>query len=128
MVDIGATRDGIVLRKDLDLLDESYRDGLSVGDRVPVMILRTWGNRDGIVVSINKGLQNQDWLRASELLESEEIVEAEVVDTNRGGVLVQFGRLRGFVPNSAAAQFFCGISVEPLATGRPLVAAATPTP
>jgi small subunit ribosomal protein S1 len=92
-----------VLRKDLDLLDESYRDGLSVGDRVPVMILQTWGNRDGIVVSINKGLQNQDWLRASDLLESEEVVELEVVGVNRGGLLVQFGQLQGFVPNSHLA-------------------------
>jgi small subunit ribosomal protein S1 len=100
VVDIGAKHNGIVLRKDLDLLDEPYRDGLSVGDRVPVMILRTWGNRDGIVVSINKGLQNQDWLRASDLLESEEVVELEVVGINRGGILVQFGQLRGFVPNS----------------------------
>jgi len=28
------------------------------------------------------------------------VLEAEVVDHNRGGVLVQFGRLQGFVPNS----------------------------
>jgi small subunit ribosomal protein S1 len=64
------------------------------------MILRTWGHRDGIVVSINKGLQNQDWLRATDLLEREAVVEAEVVGTNRGGVLVRFGQLDGFVPNS----------------------------
>jgi small subunit ribosomal protein S1 len=100
VVDIGAKRDGIVPRRDLELLDESFRDELQLGDHVPVMVLRTWGHRDGIIVSINRGLQNQDWLRASDLLEREAIVEAEVVGTNRGGVLVQFGRLRGFVPNS----------------------------
>jgi small subunit ribosomal protein S1 len=52
------------------------------------------------VVSLNLGLQKQDWLRAQELAESEDLVEAEVVSVNRGGVLVQFGRLEGFVPNS----------------------------
>jgi small subunit ribosomal protein S1 len=34
------------------------------------------------------------------LQESGEVLDAEVVDFNRGGVLVSFGRLQGFVPNS----------------------------
>jgi small subunit ribosomal protein S1 len=33
-------------------------------------------------------------------LDSGKILEARVTDFNRGGVLVSFGRLRGFVPNS----------------------------
>lgn len=52
------------------------------------------------MVSINKGLQQEDWLRAERLLESGEVSEAKVASVNRGGVLVSFGRLNGFVPNS----------------------------
>jgi small subunit ribosomal protein S1 len=101
VVDLGVKRDGIVPPKDLDLVeDDSYVDSLEVGDRVPVVVLRTWGNHDGILVSLNKGLQRQDWLRAQELLEREEVLEAEVTEFNRGGAIVPFGRLRGFVPNS----------------------------
>jgi small subunit ribosomal protein S1 len=100
IVDIGAKRDGIVPPADLDRLDEAYRAGLTAGDRVPVVVMRTWGHPDGIIVSINRGLQRQDWLRAEELLESGDVVEAEVTDLNKGGVLVSFGRLTGFVPNS----------------------------
>jgi len=101
VVDLGAKRDGIILPRDLELVgDEEYVAGLKVGDHIPVVVLKAWGHPDGIVVSLNKGLQQQDWLRAQDVLESEEIVEAEVVDINRGGVLVRFGRLRGFVPNS----------------------------
>jgi small subunit ribosomal protein S1 len=85
----------------LDLLDDQeYLASLKVGDRIPVVVLKSWGNRDGIVVSLNKGLQKGDWLTAQQLLESRGIVEAEVTGVNRGGVLVQFGRLQGFVPNS----------------------------
>ncbi|MGC9358588.1 MAG: S1 RNA-binding domain-containing protein, partial [Anaerolineae bacterium] len=47
-----------------------------------------------------KGLEQQDWLRAEKLLESGDLFKAEVIDVNRGGVLVDFGRLRAFVPNS----------------------------
>jgi small subunit ribosomal protein S1 len=100
IVDIGAKRDGVVPRTDLELLENTYRESLQVGDRVPVTVLRTTGREGGLTVSINKGLQQRDWLRAQELIESEQIVEAQVVNVNRGGVLVQFGRLCGFVPNS----------------------------
>jgi small subunit ribosomal protein S1 len=100
VVDLGTKRDGIVPPRDLELIDDAYRAGLKVGDRVPVAVLKTWGLGDGIVVSINKGQQQQDWLRARELSESEEVIEAEVASVNRGGVLVRFGRLQGFVPNS----------------------------
>ncbi|TEU14932.1 MAG: 30S ribosomal protein S1 [Anaerolineales bacterium] len=52
------------------------------------------------MVSLNKGLAQRDWLRVEELEESGEICKAEVIQVNRGRVLVQFGRLRGFVLNS----------------------------
>lgn len=93
-------RDGLVPSKDLEFLEADYRASLQVGDRVPVRILRS-SNRSGyVVVSIRQGLGHQDWLRAEELARSGEVIQAEVVDFNRGGVIVPFGRLRGFVPNS----------------------------
>jgi small subunit ribosomal protein S1 len=100
IVDLGCKRDGIVPRSDLDLLDETYRTGLQAGDHVPVCVL-TGSDRHGeLVVSLNKGLAMQDWLRAQEYQESGEVCEAEVTQANSGGVVVLFGRLRGFVPNS----------------------------
>ncbi|MEA3377801.1 MAG: S1 RNA-binding domain-containing protein [Chloroflexota bacterium] len=100
IVDVGGKRDGVVPRKDLQLLDESYRAGLRAGDCVPVRIRDIHASGDGIVVSLSEGLAEQDWLRAEELLEDGEVCEAEVTDVNSGGVLVSFGRVRGFVPNS----------------------------
>jgi small subunit ribosomal protein S1 len=100
VVDLRSKRDGFVPPRDLEMLGDEYREGLQVGDLVPVLVLKTWGQGGRVVVSLNKGLQRQDWLRAQELLDSEEVTEMEVVGTNRGGVLVRFGRLRGFVPNS----------------------------
>jgi small subunit ribosomal protein S1 len=101
VVDLGAKRDGIILPRDLELLDDAYRAGLKVGDHVPVVVLKTWGRRDGAIeVSLNQGLERKDWLRAQDLLESGEVTQIEVIDFNRGGVIVPFGSLRGFVPNS----------------------------
>jgi small subunit ribosomal protein S1 len=100
VVDIDAKRDGVVPPSDLDLLPEEYRESLQVGDRVPVVVMRPREQTEGVPVSLNKGLQQKDWLRAKSLEESGEIIEAEVIDVNRGGLLVKFGRLRAFVPNS----------------------------
>jgi small subunit ribosomal protein S1 len=95
-----AKRDGLVYGNDLDRLDEEYREALDVGTHVPVRILKGI-TRDGqIVVSIRQGLDYQDWLRAEELVESGETVECEIIGENKGGLVVSFGRLRGFVPNS----------------------------
>jgi small subunit ribosomal protein S1 len=109
VVDLGAKRDGIIPSQDLDFVDDEIVKSLAVGDRIPVMVWRTWGHNDGIVVSLNKGLQQGDWLRAEEMLESGEIFEGEVVDSNRGGVIVPFGRLRGFVPNSHLSSLPSGL-------------------
>jgi small subunit ribosomal protein S1 len=97
IVDLGAKRDGIIPHKDLESLDDAYRASLQVGDRVPVVILKESARHGGILVSLKKG---QDWLRAQDLLESGAVFEAKVTSFNRGGVIVPFGRLRGFVPNS----------------------------
>jgi small subunit ribosomal protein S1 len=62
--------------------------------------LHTGCHQGELVVSLNQGLAQQDWLRAEDLLESGKVCQAEVIHANRGGVVVQFGRVRGFVPNS----------------------------
>jgi small subunit ribosomal protein S1 len=100
IVDLGVKRDGIVPPRDLELLDDEYHNSLQVGERVPVSILSTSDQNEDLLVSLNMGLAQRDWLRAKELEESGIVCEAEVIQVNRGGVLVQFGRLHGFVPNS----------------------------
>jgi small subunit ribosomal protein S1 len=100
IVDLGSKRDGIITARDLEHVEDEYIDNLEVGDLVPVSIRHVSDDREGVIVSLSRGLAQQDWLRAQELLESQEPIEATVEDVNRGGVVVSFGRLRGFVPGS----------------------------
>ncbi len=100
LVDIGAKRDAIVPRKDLDRLEDALRAGIAQGDRVPVYVMRTAKLGGDLLVSINRGLEQEDWGRAKELLDIGEAVNLEIISQNKGGVVVRFGRLRGFVPNS----------------------------
>ena len=99
IVDLGLKRDGVVQPTDLEELDEETRESLELNGEVPVYILET-NHPDRLLVSIQKARLNQDWLQAQEMLESAEYLEAPVIGYNRGGVIVPFGNLRGFVPAS----------------------------
>lgn len=99
IMDLGVKRDGIVPTADLDKLDEEERQAFKVGDEVPVYVLST-DEPDGLMVSVFRAKLNEDWIKAKQMMEQGDIVEAEIVGHNRGGVIVPFGRLRGFVPAS----------------------------
>jgi small subunit ribosomal protein S1 len=108
IVDLGLKRDGLVPISDLNKLDPEERDALQVNDEVFVYVLNT-DKPDSLVISIHLARLNQDWIRAEELLENEEIIEAEVIGYNKGGAIVPFGRLRGFVPISHLTDISSGM-------------------
>jgi small subunit ribosomal protein S1 len=100
LVSIGYKSDAIVDPRELERLDRSFLDGLSVGDPVSVYVVQT-ENRDGnVVVSLSRAQQEQDWQEAEDLLQSQGVFEGVVTGYNRGGVIVRVGRVRGFVPAS----------------------------
>ncbi|MCS6872046.1 MAG: S1 RNA-binding domain-containing protein [Anaerolineae bacterium] len=100
IVDLGAKQDGIVPAQDLERLDPSMREKLKVGDTVFVYVLNPRDQDGNLIVSISQGLQQQDWEEARRLLNTDEVVTAVVTGYNRGGVLVRWRRLEGFIPTS----------------------------
>ncbi|HSH03213.1 MAG TPA: S1 RNA-binding domain-containing protein [Anaerolineae bacterium] len=111
IVDLGLKRDGIVPSSDLSKLSDEQIAELTPDSNILVYVVNT-DAPDGIAISISKALVNQDWVKAQELLDNGDIVEAEVVDINRGGVLVPFGNLRGFVPASHLTTISRGMNEE----------------
>jgi len=100
IVDMGAKQDGIVPAQDIERLDADVKGGLVVGAEVPVYVLNPRDQDDNLIVSINMGLQQYDWEKARQLLKSEDVVQVNVTGHNRGGILVRWNRLEGFIPSS----------------------------
>lgn len=100
ILDVGLKHDAIVPRDDLERLDDETRSTLVSGAEVSVFVVNPQNANGDLIVSVYRALSLEDWEKARQLLEEDAIIDAEVVDTNRGGLLVQFGRLRGFVPQS----------------------------
>ncbi len=99
IVDLGLKRDGIVPQSDIAKLEPEERDALKVNDEVPVYVIQT-EDPEALVVSIHLARLNQDWIEAEALMASGQVYEGEVIGYNKGGVIVPFGRIRGFVPIS----------------------------
>ncbi len=100
IVDMGTKRDGIVPHQDIERLDPNFLATLEVGQEVPVYVMNPRDQDENLIVSINMGLQQYDWETARELLKDESAVDVTVVGHNRGGILVRWNRLEGFIPSS----------------------------
>lgn len=99
IVDLGLKRDGVIPSSDLERLPPEEMD-FNVGDDVAVLIVDPVDKDGNLLVSISQARESDDWLEAKRLMENDVIFEATPTSFNRGGMIIPFGRLRGFVPAS----------------------------
>lgn len=103
VVDVGAKCEGTVTGPELERLDPEFAAGLKPGDEVTAYVLNAEGSSGEVVLSLARAQLEADWEHARALLAGKEVVDLEVVSANRGGLIVQLGRLRGFIPASQLA-------------------------
>ena len=98
LVDLGGRSAGVLS------LREASGEGtdVAVGDRVVAAVVQPEGPDGRVVLSTRRARSRRQWTRMTELATSGEVIEAEVVEANRGGLVVDLG-LRGFVPLSQLA-------------------------
>jgi len=105
VVDVGVKREGLVSSRDLERLSPEDLAAISVGDEVPVYVVKPEDQDGNLIVSLYLAEVELDWQRAEEYLTSKEIFEGKVSGYNKGGLVVPFGKIRGFVPASQVAGF-----------------------
>ena len=111
IVDIGWKQDGIVTRGDIERMGMHTAD-FQVNTEIDVAVVNLNDSDGNLILSAAQARQNEDWKRAEELMNSETIWAGEIADTNRGGVIVGFGHLRGFVPASHVIDLPRGLKEE----------------
>ncbi len=110
LVDVGLKKDGVVTKQDLERLSENVQ--FEIGQEVPVVIVRLNGSGGNLIVSVSQAAHAEDWERAEQLMENDEVFTGTIVEANRGGIIVPFGHLRGFVPASHLTSLPRGISEQ----------------
>lgn len=100
LVDIGAKSEGIILNSEVESLDSVMRERLAVGNSVSVIVVDPENQDGNMILSYVKAVEEEDWSMAQSYLESQDTYETAIIGFNKGGLLVQFGTIRGFVPMS----------------------------
>ncbi len=104
LVDIGAKSEGVVSNRELFGRHAENQPQPNVGDQVLVYVLQPESNEGHAVLSLRRAGLERKWRAMQEQLEAGAIIEAPVIDHNKGGLIVDCG-IRGFVPISQIVDF-----------------------
>ncbi len=104
LVDIGSKSEGIIPAREYSSLSQDEKSALTIGDRVLVFVVQPENQEGHAVVSIDRARQEKSWRRLQEIFEANEVIEAEVTNYNKGGLLVNLDGVRGFVPASQVTE------------------------
>ncbi len=109
LVDFGGKSEGVVSNREL-MNRRGSRDGdesrpeIEVGHEVLVYVLQPESPEGHAVLSLRRAGLERKWRAMQERFDAGEIVEARVIDHNKGGLIVDLG-VRGFVPISQIVDF-----------------------
>jgi small subunit ribosomal protein S1 len=104
-VDLHLPSVGFVPREDLEKLPPAERDSLQEGQEVLVYVTDVEDTQGKVWLSLYLARREQDWLAAEELQRQDRFWEGRVSGYNKGGLVVPFGHIRGFVPVSQITDF-----------------------
>jgi small subunit ribosomal protein S1 len=112
LVSIGTKREGVIPSQDLRQMGDEFISTLRVGESIQVYVQEP-ENRDGdLILSLTMVQVAKDWEHAERLFAEGGMTRCKVIGFNKGGLLVQFNRIRGFVPASQVAQLHGRTAVE----------------
>lgn len=99
-VDVGAPKEAVIPGHELERMNRRMLESLKAGEKIKAYVVNPHDHNGNIVLSVNRALEEIDWQTAEEYRQSQEVYESRIAGYNKGGLIVRFGRLRGFVPQS----------------------------
>jgi len=104
LVDIGAKSEGVVSNRELAGRHAEAPPALKLGDTVLVYVMQPESDEGHAVLSLRRAGLERKWRAMQEQFEAGAIIEAPVIDHNKGGLIVDCG-IRGFIPISQIVDF-----------------------
>ena len=95
LIDLGAKGVGLVPRR-----EASYARNLEVGQEVTASVIDADMEDGYVLLSLRKAVKDKGWDEIQAELDAAEIVDVIPCDANRGGLLVEYEGIRGFLPVS----------------------------
>lgn len=107
LVDIGAKTEGVVADKEYEVAKE-FIETLKVGDEIDVYVATDENERGQILLSLRRAMMTKLWDMLDSYLKNETEVQVKAVELNRGGMIVKWQGLRGFIPSSQFGSSLAG--------------------
>lgn len=95
LIDLGAQGVGFVPRREV-----GFSRSIAEGDEVTASVVDTELDNGMSLLSLRKAAKDRGWEEVAVKLEAGEIIEVQPYDANRGGLLVEYEGVRGFLPVS----------------------------
>lgn len=95
LIDLGAQGVGFVPRREV-----GFSRNLAVGDEVTASVVDTELDNGYSLLSLRKAAKDRGWDEVTAKQEASEVITITPYDANRGGLLVEYEGIRGFLPVS----------------------------
>jgi small subunit ribosomal protein S1 len=105
LVDVGSKSEGVISSRELGTREAGTPD-LHSGDHIKVFVLQPENEDGNVVLSLRRARAESVWLKAQDQQVSGEMVDAEVREQNKGGLIVNILGLRGFLPTSQVSRTY----------------------
>lgn len=94
-VDLGAQGIGVVMRREI-----SRGQTLEVGSTISASVIDPELEDGHVLLSMRRAAKDRGWDELQRIFDNQEIIEVAPYDANRGGLLVEYEGVRGFLPVS----------------------------
>src|SRR5579863_4761846 len=100
LVDIGLKSEGVLSTKELPASGDWSFENLHLNDKVLVYVIQPETPDGHALLSLKRANAERQWRVAEEQYKNNELLQARVIDYNKGGLIVDVAGIRGFVPIS----------------------------
>ncbi len=98
-LDLDGIKTGVIRGPELqDELDE-YTD-LKIGDIVSATIIEQENEKGLVELSFRRAGHKKAWQKLQDIMTKNESINVKVLDANAGGLIIQLGKITGFLPTS----------------------------
>lgn len=104
LVDIGTKSEGVIPGHEMQSSQDPEEE-ITIGSEVLVYVVQPEDKDGHVVLSLRRARAERGWRVLQRRHEENATVEAEIVDSNKGGLIVNVNGLRGFVPASQVVGF-----------------------
>jgi len=100
MVSIGSKSEGIISGQEFELIPPDVFASLEIGQEIAVYVITPEDQNGNLILSYVRAIEAETWKDADEIMKNKSTFTGKVVGFNRGGIIVAFRELQGFVPSS----------------------------